>query len=205
MKSEEVHEIWSGRSVILKKYTQIVDVPPVIAIAVRTLLFLAFLFSLSAPAYGQRSARTEVLAALDTVLPKLKACTKQVAEGHGKWCKQSTPASISNKIVEDHSIRITVKFEPRPIGGILSVTADLIPAFSGIGVPVRTLDSRSVTAAVDALIPDEVEMISRELVDDLSKSYAFGALAKTEMKTEENGMVVIHSEYHFSPHTRARE
>ena len=171
----------------------------------RTLVLFTFCLVLSIPAYGQRSARAEVLAALDTVLPKLKACTKQVAEGHGKWCKQSTPASISNKIIEDHSVRITVKFEPRPIGGILSVTADLIPAFSGIGVPVRVLDSRSVTAAVDALIPDEVEIVSRELVDDLSKSYAFGALAKTEMKTEENGMVLILSEYHFSPHTRDSE
>lgn len=174
-------------------------------LAVRLLILLSLFFVTNAPTLAQRSGRAELLAALDTVLPKLKKCTQEVADGHLKWCKQSTPASVSNRIIEDHSIRISVKFEPRPIGGILSVTADLIPAFTGVGVPARPLDSRTVTAAVDALIPDEVDVISRELVTDLSKSYAFGALAKKETKTDDNGVVMVLSEYHFSPHTRTSD
>lgn len=160
----------------------------------RPVLIVLALLSVAPAAQAQTS--------LDSALAKLKACTRQIADGHGVWCKQSTPTSITNKIVEDHSIRITVRYEPRPIGGIVTVTADLIPAFSGIGVQSRPIDSKSTAAAVDALNPDEIDAISKELVADLSRGYAFGSLARTNKLAQKDGIVVIESEYHFSPHTR---
>lgn len=137
---------------------------------------------------------------LDTILPKLRQCTQDVANGHDKWCKQSTPASIGNKITEDHMLRISVKYERRPLGGILSVTADLMPAFVGVGLQARPIDSKSASVAVDALEPEQVEEISRELVLELSKGYAYGKLMKT-ITTAANEAVSVASIYNFSPHT----
>jgi hypothetical protein len=78
-------------------------------------------------------------------------------------------SSINNSIAQSTTVKVKVNYEARPIGGILSVTVDLVPLFSGVGVANYPLASKSMVLAVDEVTPISITLIVAALSTDLQK------------------------------------
>ena len=87
-------------------------------------------------------------------------------------------SSNNNSIGQSTAVKVRVNFEPRPIGGILSVTVDLVPLFSGVGVANRPLASKSIVQAVDEVTPTSITLIVAGLSVDLQKEIASNPIAE---------------------------
>jgi hypothetical protein len=86
----------------------------------------------------------------------------------------STPltSAKARNIVEHHTMNVKVGYEPRPIGGILSVRVELVPVFCGIGTASRPIAIRDIAQAVDDFDQDVVNNTIEKLTKDLSAEYS---------------------------------
>jgi hypothetical protein len=174
-----------------------------------SLLVLAFVNS---TATAQQSAvqstpitATSLRPAFDTILPKIRKCAQQIIEEHDKNCNASTLTGLAAHIVEEHAIHVFVRFEPQPMGGILTVRADLVAAYQGVGTATRPIASRETTQAVEGISSEEIEEISRMLVAQLGDDYSKGSIYKQKMDKNPDGSVVVNMDYKLSPHTHGME
>ena len=178
--------------------------------ALLLLPFFAFCLLTSAANAQKGSAATPqspwpLKQAFDTILPKIKKCAQQIIEEHDKNCNASTLTGLAQNIVEEHAVHIFVKYEPQAMGGILTVRADLVPAYQGVGSATRPIASRITTEAVDGLTSDQIEDISQMLVEQLGEDYSKGSIYKKNMTKDANGSVVVNMDYRLSPHTHGME
>jgi hypothetical protein len=58
---------------------------------------------------------------------------------------------VRESILAKVRVVINILFDPQPIGGILSIRADLIPLYSGIGIGNRPIATESFASAVETL------------------------------------------------------
>ena len=77
-----------------------------------------------------------------------------------------------HSITEQYSMNVTVHYEPRPIGGILSIRVELLPVFCGIGSASRPAAYRELSRAVDDLDEDALGEAVSSLTHDLGEEYA---------------------------------
>ncbi|GEM_PF-6155417 len=179
---------------------------------VLSLVFVAASFFCSTSAIAQhpdgsssQNAGSAFRPAFDTILPKIRHCAQQIIEEHDKHCNASTLTGLAQHILEEHAIHVFVKYEPQPIGGILTVRADLIPAYQGIGSSTRALASKEITQAVEDLTSEQIEEISKMLVTQLGEDYSKGSIYKNNMEKTPNGAIVVNMDYRLSPHTHGME
>jgi len=167
----------------------------------RLLSFLGVLGIIGVTSIGATSAhaqRQPFLNAIDTLLPKLRTCTKNIAEGHGKLCRAHYSDHAHEAAFEGHAIQVKVEYEPVAIGGILTVQADLLPLFNGVGVQARPVSTKSVTQAVDKLSPQETEEILSHLIEDLTKDYNKGFAVATMTEVKPNGSIISSTMYQMN-------
>lgn len=84
----------------------------------------------------------------------------------------TTPANAAGPVTEQHLLNVTVRYDARPIGGILTVKSDLVPVFSGIGTACRPTVSNQFSEAVDNLDDDTIADAIRHLTAQVQKQYA---------------------------------
>lgn len=84
----------------------------------------------------------------------------QLANGATK--SFTTGIMKSANVLDRRSLAVKVTYDPRPIGGILSVRVDLVPVFNGIGGASRATATRATAISVDNLDEKTVtEIVSR--------------------------------------------
>lgn len=75
-------------------------------------------------------------------------------------------------VIEQHLLNVVVKYDARPIGGILTVRVELVPAFGGIGTACRPIVSKQFSRAVDNLDDEAIASTIKELTTSLGQQYA---------------------------------
>jgi hypothetical protein len=85
------------------------------------------------------------------------------------------------------TVEVLVEYEERPIGGILRITADLLPMFTGIYSSLRPLVSNDYAEAVDYLDVDEIANVVHERIQKLGEQYT---LRNTHMYLQSYGSSV---------------
>jgi len=78
----------------------------------------------------------------------------------------------SHSITEQHVMQVKVGYEPRPIGGILTVRVELVPVFAGIGSASRPIVVREVSQAVDNFDEDGLGDMVADLSHQIGTEYA---------------------------------
>lgn len=78
----------------------------------------------------------------------------------------------SHTITEQHVMQVKVAYEPRPIGGILTVRVELVPVFAGIGSASRPIAVREISQAVDNFDEDALGDIVADLSHQIGHDYA---------------------------------
>jgi hypothetical protein len=85
----------------------------------------------------------------------------------------TTVSSLANhSITEQHVMQVKVAYEPRPIGGILTVRVELVPVFAGIGSASRPTAVREVSQAVDNFDEDAIGEMVAGLSHEIGQEYA---------------------------------
>lgn len=87
------------------------------------------------------------------------------ANTYGRELNAAINGAVPVSLVDENILKVKVDYDPRPVGGILSVRISIGPAFRGVGVSARPAISRSVALAVDELSEEMVRM----MVDDLTE------------------------------------
>lgn len=80
------------------------------------------------------------------------------------------PAGLS--LTEEYSMTVVLLYNRRPIGGIVMVKVELVPAFCGLGSAIRPIAIRETAEAVDNLEPDALGEIISRLSYQLGADYA---------------------------------
>lgn len=92
----------------------------------------------------------------------------QIANGATK--SFNTGVLKSSNVLDRRSLTMKVSYDPRPIGGILTVRVDLVPVFNGIGGATRATATRTAAMSVDNLdektINDIVSRLSAEMANE---------------------------------------
>lgn len=83
-----------------------------------------------------------------------------------------TSANTTGPVTEQHLLNVVVRYDARPVGGILTVRSDLVPLFSGIGTSCRPTVSNQFSEAVDNLDDAVIADAIRHLTDQVQKQYA---------------------------------
>ena len=88
----------------------------------------------------------------------------------------------AGSLVDEHTLNVKVNYDPRPVGGILTVRVSMTPSFRGIGVSTRPTTSRSIALAVDELSEETVKSLVDELTTEIKTEFS-------EMNAGSNGEV----------------
>jgi hypothetical protein len=113
------------------------------------------------------SMATELPKAVDQALNLLSI--DQMMQGESK---ATVVVGGSSSILDEQSVNVKVNYEVRPVGGILTVRASMVPTFRGVGVSTRPAISRSVAMAVDDLDEAMVQDLVRSLTAEINEEYA---------------------------------
>jgi hypothetical protein len=81
-------------------------------------------------------------------------------------------AGSTGPVTEQHLLNVTVHYDARPVGGILTIRADLVPAFSGIGCACRPTVSKVFSQAVDNLDDETIAATIKLLTAQVGQQYA---------------------------------
>jgi len=85
-------------------------------------------------------------------------------------------ATVNPSLMSQHSMRVHINFESRPIGGVLTVCVELVPQFSGVGVSNRPLASKMMITAIDSLDAATVSALVLSLSNELNEQIQHGSL-----------------------------
>lgn len=91
---------------------------------------------------------------------------------HDKTVRFVTDANSDGPATERHVLNVSVRYDVRPVGGILTVRTDLVPVFSGIGTACRPSVTNQFSEAVDYLDDETIADAVSHLTDQLQKEYA---------------------------------
>jgi hypothetical protein len=118
--------------------------------------------------------RDRVTASLATVTGTLETTTLVDLDElvHKGVVHFTASANASGPVTEQHLLNVTVRYDARPIGGILTVKSDLVPVFSGIGTACRPTVSNQFSEAVDNLDDDTIADAIRHLTAQVQKQFA---------------------------------
>ncbi len=75
-------------------------------------------------------------------------------------------------LIDEHTVSVKVGYDPRPVGGILTIRVSMTPSFRGIGISTRPTVSRSVALAVDELTESFVKSIVSDLTEEIKAEFA---------------------------------
>ncbi len=84
----------------------------------------------------------------------------------------TSDVAAGQSVLDQRSLNIQVTYDARPVGGILNVRVELIPAFEGIGSAVRPTVVRQFAQAVNDFDDDLVSNTIVQLTDELASEYA---------------------------------
>jgi hypothetical protein len=107
----------------------------------------------------------------DLTITKLAPCVLPTFGklSSGEQVHFTTDLSANNSsLLQANNVDVQVRYEARPIGGILTVQVQLIPQFSGVGISNRPIASRTKIVAVDELKADMVKQIMASLSADVA-------------------------------------
>jgi hypothetical protein len=74
-------------------------------------------------------------------------------------------------LLDEHKLNVKVQYDPRPVGGILTVRVSMTPTFRGIGVSTRPATSRSMALAVDEFTQEAVNKLVEELTEEIKAEF----------------------------------
>ena len=74
-------------------------------------------------------------------------------------------------LLDEHKLNVKVQYDPRPVGGILTVRVSMTPTFRGIGVSTRPATSRSMALAVDEFTQEAVNKLVEELTQEIKAEF----------------------------------
>lgn len=112
------------------------------------------------------------------IIPKLKSETGSLDSGRIRLTTSSTLCGFSTTVPEDYAVGITLEYDPKPVGGILVITAHLLPAFPGVGGAARPLLKESGAIVVDRVTVDMFEPFARMLIGRLGRDYDLDSTMK---------------------------
>ena len=92
----------------------------------------------------------------------------------GKTVSFAAPMSgvAAHTVTEQRTMNVRIDFEKRPVGGILTVRAELVPNFCGIGAASRCIAYREHSEALDNLEPEHIGAVVADLCAELGNDYA---------------------------------
>jgi len=104
------------------------------------------------------------------ILQRVEEPIDELVKGsnRGFVLSENTDHSISPD--EQYSIELQVNYDPRPIGGIVSIEARVTPAFTGIGVARRVIRKETGAYAIEVLNTQTVQKFVSLLLNELSKN-----------------------------------
>ncbi|MEO6941003.1 MAG: hypothetical protein ABI444_12835 [Candidatus Kapaibacterium sp.] len=108
---------------------------------------------------------------LHALLPNIVSSIPNLASGETKAFSVVVVTAEPHSVLEEHSMKVTVTYEPRPVGGIMNVRVELLPAFSGVGVVNHAVLSKSSAEAVDELNPLTVSLVVAKLTKELTADF----------------------------------
>jgi hypothetical protein len=83
----------------------------------------------------------------------------------------ATPRANPVSLLDEHKLNVKVQYDPRPVGGILTVRVSMTPTFRGIGVSTRPATSRSMALAVDEFTQEAVNKLVEELTEEIKAEF----------------------------------
>ncbi len=95
-----------------------------------------------------------------------------LTSGQSVSFSQSVSSAAAHSVTEQHTVQVIVKYESRPIGGILTVKVQLVPLFNGIGAASRPIALKTVSTSVENLEEDALGGIISDLTHQLGAEYA---------------------------------
>jgi hypothetical protein len=106
------------------------------------------------------------------IAKKLEGSFDALRNGSTVGFHTSVTSLANHSITEQHIMQVKVGYEPRPIGGILTVRVELVPVFAGIGSASRPIAVREVSQAVDNFDEDALGDIVADLSHQIGQEYA---------------------------------
>jgi hypothetical protein len=109
----------------------------------------------------------------DDIAQKISPHFDRLKEGKEERVFFDLPRDASFRSGE--SLLLTIAYEPRPVGGILRMSANLIAAFSGIGNASRPIASKELAEAIDYLDLDDLAAKATDLILQLRNETSVSA------------------------------
>src|ERR1035437_8197351 len=106
------------------------------------------------------------------IADKLRGGYETLKQGQTIGFNAPVAALATRAITEQHIMQVMVGYQPRPIGGILTIKVALVPLFCGIGAACRPIAVREVSEAVDNLDEDGLGEVVAGLAHQLGSVYA---------------------------------
>ncbi|MFI5201182.1 MAG: hypothetical protein ACHQNE_02195 [Candidatus Kapaibacterium sp.] len=103
---------------------------------------------------------------------KLTGQFEDLAEGRPIKFASRLSNRSAHSITELYAVNAVLQYERRPLGGILTVKVELVPAFCGLGSAIRPIATRETAEAFENLEPDDLGKIVSELSHQLGIDYA---------------------------------
>ena len=108
--------------------------------------------------------------AVKGVLSDIEASAASFQSGATESYCAPLPTGHACEVLKQQLLHVTVGYEPGLVGGILSVSVDIRPAFSGIGVTNQPIASIATTESITELAPDKILEVVSSLTEKLSSS-----------------------------------
>ncbi len=121
-----------------------------------------------------RQAVSNQLMAISTqdVNSRLAGTFDDMVKGHTVGFSSPVSGLAARSINEQYSMNVSVHYEARPIGGILTIKVELVPVFTGIGSASRPVAYREMSQAIDNLEEDALGDVVSDLTHQLGADYA---------------------------------
>ena len=103
---------------------------------------------------------------------KINAEYEKLASGQPVSFGASIAGLAAHSVTEQHAMHVSLKYDARPIGGILTIRVELVPVFSGIGAASRPTALKTITQAVDRLDEESLGTIVSGLIHQMGSDYA---------------------------------
>jgi hypothetical protein len=92
----------------------------------------------------------------DDLIPKITPLFDDLKVGKERRILLDLPRDTTRSRLGGETLMLTIAYEPRPVGGILRLSASMLPLFSGIGNASRPLAKQELAEAVDYIDVDDV-------------------------------------------------
>ena len=115
-----------------------------------------------------------------TLAKRIAGVFDKIKRGNEERMILDLPHDNARRFREGETMILTIAYEPRPIGGILRITASLLPAFAGIGDTSRPIATKDFAEAVDGLDIDDLATKAADLIQQLRNEFSGATAQRTE-------------------------